>query len=345
MGSLVETHKTIKASNTAIMRCASSTLLLSFAHCLPLVAGLTGWPANLGPSTAALDTSRPALPGGTIANDQPPGPFFQDFTAPFPTDTWWVGFGVGNQNAVAAGPFPFQSSALPSGIQFGLQTARNFDGTSVHMNTLSEYVVNAVEVPQNDIKAHKATQWDAQTVTVKYFSPANNNMLAYLVPGSPYMTFEYQNATPLFNSIGAVLTSINNVAVTVGATYSGTSFLFASSKSTYVVYFLTTTNVTLQVVTSAGSTTSVRATAPLNGVVRFAKVTSTAPRSVLDTYSKSYAKSVAMSYSVTGDVGAFKYTWQTAGTGALMLLSWPHHRYFPFHVHTKKKRQTLTATM
>ena len=42
----------------------------------------------------AIGTSRPALAGGNVANLAPPGTFFQDFTPPYPTNTWWVAYGA-----------------------------------------------------------------------------------------------------------------------------------------------------------------------------------------------------------------------------------------------------------
>lgn len=221
------------------MMLTTSNLPLAVLVCFAGVgAALTGWPSNLGPSATPLDTTPPKLPGGSVANTQPVGPLFQDFTAPFPTNTWWVGYGVGKQTNSVAGPFPYTSSAQPAGVRFGLPTTRKFDGTSVLNTGSNEYTVNAVEMNSTDITAHKATQWDTQTVTIKYFSASRaNNMFAYLAPGSAYMTFEYQNATPLITTSNGQVQSINGAAVKAGNTYSGTSFQLVTSTTTYVLYF------------------------------------------------------------------------------------------------------------
>jgi hypothetical protein len=42
--------------------------------------------ATSGPSDTPISTAAPNLPGGKVANTAPPGPFFQDFKPPFPTD-------------------------------------------------------------------------------------------------------------------------------------------------------------------------------------------------------------------------------------------------------------------
>ena len=309
------------------MRLITFLIIVAVAQVAPIAEALSGWPASLSPSTTPLSTATPQLPGGVIANNVLPGPLYQDFQPPYPTDTWWAALGSSTQSSVAAGPFPFQSMALPGGISFGLATARSFDGISVHVDSLMEFTVNAAEVPSWDIRAHKATQWDSQTLTIKYFTPTNaSSMFAYLVPGSPYMTFDYRNATPYINSTSPI-TSINGGSVSVGANYSATTFDIVTGGASYVVYFLSSTNVTLQVVSNANSVTSLKATAPTNVVMRFAKVTADAPRAVLDVYNATYATAVAMTYSVANDIGRFQYTWQTVGASPLMLLSWPHHRY------------------
>lgn len=46
-----------------------------------------------------ISVDAPKLAGGRVANDAPPGPFFQDFKPPFPTNAWWSGFAALPQNA------------------------------------------------------------------------------------------------------------------------------------------------------------------------------------------------------------------------------------------------------
>lgn len=42
--------------------------------------------ATSGPSDTPIATTAPSLPGGKVANTAPPGPFFQGFQPPYPTD-------------------------------------------------------------------------------------------------------------------------------------------------------------------------------------------------------------------------------------------------------------------
>ena len=57
-------------------------------------------------------------------------------------------------------------------------------------------------------------------------------MTAYLVPGSPYMTFQYAGATPLLTSMNGGIQSFNGQALSVGA--SGMLYSFF-----HIIYKLT----------------------------------------------------------------------------------------------------------
>ena len=60
-----------------------------------LIAVTLGVQAALSP----IGTNKPVVAGGTVANLDPPGTFFQGFSPPYPTDNWWIAYGVGTQAA------------------------------------------------------------------------------------------------------------------------------------------------------------------------------------------------------------------------------------------------------
>lgn len=136
-------------------------------------------------------------------------------TAQFPTNGWWAPFAAPPGNATAAGPFPYQSNLDGKGIVFGVSTDRQFDGTSVKQSTQSDWRAGFTE-HAGDFANHKATGFDTQTVTVQYFQGAAT-LTSYLVPGSPYMTFNYKGATPQFASLNGDVKSINGQDVANGA--------------------------------------------------------------------------------------------------------------------------------
>lgn len=106
-----------------------------------------------------------------------------------------------------------------NGVVFGISTARSFDGTSIKQPTQTDWKASFTE-HQGDFANHKATTFDTQSVTVQYFQDSST-LTAYLVPGSPYLTFEYDAATPLLTSMNGGIQSFNGEALDVGA--SGTS--------------------------------------------------------------------------------------------------------------------------
>lgn len=276
--------------------------------------------AALGP----IGTSRPNLPGGTVANGAPPGTFFQGFAPPYPTDTWWVGFGAPpNQDAVVAGPWPFESSLTATALNFGISTNRDFDGTSVHQPTALDWAAGFVEHAGGPAD-HKALRWDTHSVTVQLFQRGGAGTLTSpLVPGSPYITLQYGAATPLFTSRGGNITSINGVAVNGNtATVSGTKFTVVSATGgTYLIYSLNGS------ITLAATSTTLRASAQFNGVLRVAKLTNAAFQSTLDTYSANYPTAVDTDYTFNGDSATLSFTWTVTGNAAnLLLLTFPHHR-------------------
>lgn len=97
---------------------------------------------------------------------------------------------------------------------YGISVNREFDGTSIKQPTQTDWCTSFSE-HQGDFANHKATDFDTQTVTVQYFQDAAT-MTAYLVPGSPYMTFEYSGATPLLTSMNGGIKSFNGQTLEVG---------------------------------------------------------------------------------------------------------------------------------
>lgn len=133
----------------------------------------------------------------------------------YPTNTWWAPYAAPPGNATAAGPFPYESALYNNGVVFGISTNRQFDGTSIKQPTQIDWRASFVEHSGN-FANHKATGFDTQTVTVQYFQ-GGATMTAYLVPGSPYMTFQYAGATPLLTSMNGGIQSFNGQTLAVGA--------------------------------------------------------------------------------------------------------------------------------
>jgi endo-1,3(4)-beta-glucanase len=116
--------------------------------------------------------------------------------------------------SAAAGPFPYESSLDGYGVRFGVSASRQFDGTSIHQYVQSDWRASMVE-SDGTFANHKATAFDTQSVTVQYFN-GTSSMNAYLVPGSPYMTFEYKSATPCLTSLNGGIVTFNGQKLGTG---------------------------------------------------------------------------------------------------------------------------------
>ncbi|KAI1114792.1 glycoside hydrolase family 81 protein [Nemania sp. NC0429] len=275
-----------------------------------------------------IDTSAPdIIAGGRVASDAPPvSSFFAGLRPPFPTNTWWASYAATPGNAVAAGPFPYESSLDGPGIRFGVSTDRQFDGVSIKQPTQIDWLAGFSEHSGN-FANHKATAFDTQTVTVQYFQ-GSATLTTYLVPGSPYLTFEYKQATPLLTSANGGIQSFNGHGLSTGASFSatGTSFTVTDTKgTTYLIYSLS--SITLVATAKSGTQGEIRASGPFNGVLRVVKLNDPSHKALLDQHYQVYPTSAGLDYSFTDTSSTVLFNWNTVGDGSqLLLLTWPHHR-------------------
>lgn len=130
------------------------------------------------------------------------------------TNGWWAPFAAPPGDATAAGPFPYESQLQSTGVVFGVSNKRDFDGVSIHQWTQRDWQACFSEHSGN-FANHKATTWDTQSVTVEYFQ-GSSSMAWYAVPGSPYVTFKYEAATPLLTSLNGNIVSFNGKALKNG---------------------------------------------------------------------------------------------------------------------------------
>jgi endo-1,3(4)-beta-glucanase len=128
-----------------------------------------------------------------------------------------------------------------------------------------------------------------------------------------------------------VLVAVSDIFAKVGTAYvdsiflaasvSGTKFTVVSSIGTYLIYSLN------GALTFSASTTTLRASAQFNGVLRVAKLNDPAHQTTLDTYAPNYPTAVNTDYTFSGDSATLSFTWTVTGNaGNLLMLTFPHHR-------------------
>ncbi|OBT43365.1 hypothetical protein VE00_05701 [Pseudogymnoascus sp. WSF 3629] len=278
----------------------------------------------LGP----ISTESPAgISGGQVASGAPPlSSFFAGLKAPYPTNTWWASYAASPGNGTAAGPFPYESALHNNGVVYGISGNREFDRTSIKQPTQIDWCTSFSE-HQGDFANHKATGFDTQAVTVQYFQDAAT-MTAYLVPGSPYMTFEYFGATPLLTSMNGGIKSFNGQTLEVGGSASITDTEFSvldSSGSTYLIYALS--SITLKATAVSSSSGTIQASGAFSGVLRIVKLADPNHKDLLDQHYQVYPTAVTLDYTLTDTSGTLIFDWTTVGDGSnLLMLTYPHHR-------------------
>ncbi|KIY51480.1 glycoside hydrolase family 81 protein [Fistulina hepatica ATCC 64428] len=283
-----------------------------------LAFGASALAETFGP----IATDAPVPPGGSEVCAATPNTFFANFTPPFPTNGWWAGYGAGDGDEVCAGPFPYETSLTATAIQYGISTDRNFDGVSIHEPTQTDWTVGFTEHSGNS-SDHKAFSWDTQTVTLQYFT-GSSTLTSYMVPGSPYLTFQFSNATPVFTSGQGLITSFANTTLGSGDSLNATAseFLVDNDIGTYIIYSLSG-DITL---TATGSGT-VTASEPFTGVLRTVKLNETSHQPLLDAHASTYPTAATTDYAFSGDTAILSFTWDVVGNASdLLMLTWPHHR-------------------
>ncbi|KAK2612493.1 hypothetical protein QQS21_001431 [Conoideocrella luteorostrata] len=267
------------------------------------------------------------LAGGTVAcSALPVGSFFDGLKPPFPTNTWWASYAAIPGNGTAAGPFPYQSSLDGYGILFGMSANRQFDGSSIKQPTQVDWRASFAE-HSGAFENHKAVAFDTQTITVQYFQGAGT-LTALLVPGSPYMTFEFKSSTPLFKSMNGGIKSFGDKSINVGDTVSstGTTFTVTDTKgATYIIYAMKP--ITLTATATSSDSGVIQAGGAYDGVIRLVKLADPSHKALLDQHYQIYPTAAALDYTFTDKTGNMIFTWDTVGDGAnLLMLTWPHHR-------------------
>lgn len=269
-----------------------------------------------------IGTDPPVLAGGNVANNRPPNSIFQDHEPPYPTNNWFVAYATGAGNTTAGGPFPFQSSLAENEIRFGISTNRSFDGVSLYQPNQTDWALGFDE-HDGDPKHHKILYWDTQSVTLQYFT-GQSTMTSYMVPGSPYLTFLFESATPKFTSFQGRITSFNGALLTNDTVViqSGTKFSVGNGAGTYLLYSLDG-----PITLTATGIGNITADSPFSGVLRVAKLNTFEHQALLDSHVSTYPTAVETDYSFYGDTGILRFSWTVQGSPSeLLMLTWPHHR-------------------
>lgn len=97
-----------------------------------------------------------------------------------------------------------------------------------------------------------------------------------------------------------------------------------TSNSTYLIYSLS--SITLKATSVSSTSGTIEAGAAYTGVLRVVKLADPSHQALLDQYAQVYPTSLTLDYTFTDSTGTLVFSWNTTGTGDLLMLTYPHHR-------------------
>ena len=105
----------------------------------------------------------------------------------------------------------------------------------------------------------------------------------------------------------------------------GTKFTVVDTKgTTYLIYADTSIKFVARAISDSQG--SITASDKFSGILRLVMLRRPSHQTLLDAHATVYPVSVAQDYAISGNSGTVTFTWETKGTGDLLMLTWPHHR-------------------
>ncbi|CAM9622253.1 unnamed protein product, partial [Discosporangium mesarthrocarpum] len=198
--------------------------------CISGLGALSGY-TRKARSFVPLETDT-TYPFTTAEHRLRPGPVWGHVKKPYPTGAWWLNLVVEDGDGPAA-PLPYAVKATEAGVGMSYSSMRR-SVTSKMVQDLydADLTVTAAENQQ----AHYVMSYDNLTVTLRHDLFGGGNFHTMLARGSPYMTFDFMDATPHIQANGDIL-QINGESPNYKASYHGTTFkVMLSNWETWMIY-------------------------------------------------------------------------------------------------------------
>lgn len=213
-------------------------------------------------------------------------------------------------------PLPPNQDQTPNMI-VGFTNDLEFYATELEQSTIQPAQYGSIISPVLNRPLSVTYQWG--TAQKGFSSP--------IVRGMPYATFIVNNVTPAFKTINAIL-SVNGQGVSAAASPRVTSDTFAFTFNNGQTWYLLAS----KQITLTCSLQGVQATAPFSGTIRFTEqqiFPQDTQGATIKQYASCYPTSGSVDFNVaTNNVSTVTFTWETSGSGDLLMMSLPHHQHF-----------------
>lgn len=301
---------------------AISALLLL----LSLVAMLTS--AGLARMRATLSRSTPFK---TVTHAETPSPLWGAVAKPYPTGAFWTNLVVKNGEGPVA-LHPYGIKCLDSGVHVSYGASRRSVTQAAIIDTFaSDWQINSLEA----YTGRSVERYDNGSVTMGYTTaPAagaatgmqvSGKYRAYLVKGAPFVTVAFENATPVLSSS---LMKILTVDARVKNNVPGVQYIVTLGNfQKWLVYCS-------EPVVLVWKDNALTSPVPIRGVIRVALLPAQAVEASFTTlmmYVQKYPIGMQTTFtyatgaSTTDKSAVQAISFQTQGTGNLLMLALPHH--------------------
>ena len=260
------------------------------------------------------------IPFESIIHPMVPSSYWGTVVAPYPTGAFWTNLVVDNGEGQINSPasvLPYGVGATVAGVQVSYGATRRVvtqlaitDAFAVDMQ------LGSIETVEN----WSVSKYDNLSVAMQFNTENGGGFTNYLVKSSPYVTVQYDNATPVISSDVMLFSSVEGQLVDgkIGTFY----IITLGNAQNWLLYCSVPVSFTLR-----GN--SLIAPAPISGVVRIAFLPgqNLMPSfSMLAEYVECYPTSAEVSITYNSDVTAtVSFTYITEGPGQLLMLALPHH--------------------
>lgn len=315
-----------------------------------------------------ISTQPPSNTWQQVVNRPPLNEMFDSLSFPYPTNAWFNNLYLGQQTYPAPPgimgankihPYPYQIS-----LGNGYGAYPNYKALLGINYKPFEFVLGGDTVPfvswdagnfffmgtseGANMKPSILNNYTDLSATVKWVNTSNTSRYytAPIVRGMPYVTMFYNNIKPGVFFPSPTIMSVNDVNVSNGMTFTGTSFKLitggvnntANRPQTWILF--SSTPITLQYST-AGPTQGLITTTDFTGWLRIAHVTyqgeNVTPQQVSDKINllTAYAKFIPLSGAVSaqyssGSTAQLQFTFTrynegSLGSDSLLMMALPHH--------------------
>lgn len=179
-------HKTSRKSLYIAITIVTS-LLASVAI---LISQSSGALSEGGDLLLAFDRT---IPFRSVDHPEKPTTLWGTASKPYPTGAFWTNFVV-KEGDGPVGLLPYGIKTLSSGVQVSYGATRRVVNKVALMDTF--YCDLEISAKETYVSRY-VQRWDNISVTMKYDLAGTASMVAPLVKGSPFITVNYANATPV----------------------------------------------------------------------------------------------------------------------------------------------------